>query len=239
MDVVRAALEEMTCRYDADIETALPTVMDATLARQSGPFQTFEESLVAFAEANYALRLDPQDGRCVVEGLAGCKNRYYDPNRTYTAPPLENELNYGGSTFSYSGDIPASFGMDLIEIHLDEDQDGQPLRIVFQGEGRFSVQVWELGGGAHAGMGSTGNTAALSLASDTGRGGEQLYASTPHPRTLDEGNGNSYIEWIPNLDILEWDRLALIVVRLDAQDEADSTGEYTITLESAFTGSSE
>lgn len=223
MDIVRAALEEMACQYDPDIEAALPPVMDAAMARVDGPFGTFEESLVTFAEANYALRLE--GGRCATQNLAECEHKYYDPNRTYKSPPLEAELRYSGDPLTHNGSIPASFGMDYVEVDLDRELDGQPLRIAFHGEGRFSVQVWELGGGA--------NARTVALASDTGGRAGQPRALTPHPRALGEDDGGLHVEWIPHLDTARCDRLALVIVRLDANEGPSSTGSYTITLDSA------
>jgi hypothetical protein len=233
MGIVRAALEEMACRYDPDVEAALPAVMDAAMARSDGPFQTFEQSLIAFAEANYALRLDPESGRCATENLAECGNRYYDPNHTYKAPPLEDELRYSGSPVTYDGSVPATFGTDLIEVRLDRDLDGRPLRITFRGEGRFSVQIWTLDGEANASVGG------VALASDTGDGGGQIRALTPYPEAMAKDDGNLYIESFPHLDTQKCDGLALIVVRLDTDTGMDATGNYIVTLDSTSGSSDE
>ena len=99
MGIVRAALEEMACRYHPDIELALGKVMDAALARFDGPIQTFKDSLVAFARANYALRLE--NGRCATSDIAECGGNHYDPHNMHTDPPLEAELDYSGSTLTY------------------------------------------------------------------------------------------------------------------------------------------
>lgn len=223
MGIVRASLEEMACRYDPDIEATLPAVMDAAMARLNGPFATFEESLIAFAEANYALRLE--NGHCTARNPDECENKYYDPNHTYKSPPLENEMFYSGSPLTYGGTIPAGFGMDFVEISLDHDLTDQPLRLTFQGEGRFSVQIWELGGGSGA------NTHALALASGTSSKIEQSRALTLHPSPIEKNDEGLYVEWIPNLDPLTYDRLALIIVRLDADKSTASPGKYTIRLD--------
>ncbi len=231
MEIVRAALEEVTCGYDAEIEAALPAAMDAAMARLDGPFQTFEESLIAFTEANFALRLDPEGGRCATEDRAICETRYYDPNHTYKAPPLEDEIHYSGSPLTYEGAIPASFGTDLIEVRLDRDLSGQPLQIAFQGEGRFSVRVWTLGAGAQASVGGGASTHALALASDAGDGGGPPRALTSHPKAMNKDDGDRYVEWIPRLDTVRSDRLALLVVRLDTDERTNPAGDYTVTLE--------
>ena len=112
MGIVRASLEEMACRDHPDIEASLDKVMDAALARSNGPFQTFEESLTAFAQANYALRL--ANGRCTAGDIGACGGHYYDPHHMYAAPPLEAALDYEGTLLTFSGSIPASFGIDLV-----------------------------------------------------------------------------------------------------------------------------
>lgn len=221
LDVLRASLEEMACRYDPDVEAGLPAVMDAALARADGPFGNFEESLVAFAEANYALRLE--NGRCGGENPFECENVYYDPSQTYKAPMPEAELPYRGAPLAHSGAIPAAFGMDFVEIKLDEALAGQPLRIAVEGEGRFSVRLWRLGGGSAQSQG-------LALAANTARGSEQLRALDRHPAAIEPDEEGTYTAWLPSLDPIRNNRLVLIVVRLDAGREVGATGNYTIAL---------
>jgi hypothetical protein len=225
MGVIRAALEEMACQYHPDIEVALGSVMDAALARFDGPIQTFEESLIAFARANFALHLE--NGRCKAADPAGCEGNYYDPHSIYTAPPLEAELRYGGTTLTYEGAIPASFGMDFVQVHLDRDLYGQPVTITLQSEGaRFDVQIWKLDGGR-------ADPGAAILGSKLGDGRTKPRALTLHPETMSEGHGNIYVHSIPHLDPREYDRLAIIITRLDADEGIDPMGNYRITLDSA------
>jgi hypothetical protein len=123
--------------------------------------------------------------------------------------------------------------MDLVEVRLDRDLDGQPLRITFRGEGRFSVQIWRLDGEAHASVDG------VALASDTGNKQSKPRALTPHPRAMEGDDGNLYVESFPHLDTLKCDRLALIVVRLDTDTGMDATGNYIITLDSTPDSSDE
>jgi len=224
MAVIRAALEEMACRPIADIPTSLDEVMDAALARLGGPIQTFEQSLVAFGQANYALRLE--DGRCTAADLSTCDGKYYDPQGMYTAPLREAELPYRGSRVVYQGSIPASYGTDLIEVPLDPALHGQPMTVTFRSEGaRFSVQAWTL----H----SDGNGARDPVHGKTG-----VRAVTPQPETLSEDCSAGCRYTIPSLDPAQADgrggySLALIVVRLDPHEEADPAGAYQIVLDAA------
>ena len=210
--VLRAALQEMACRPVADIPGSLDEVMDAALARQDGAIKTFEQSMVAFAQANYALRLE--DGRCATAGSA-CNGRYYDPHGLYTAPPLEAALEHSGSPLAYDGALAASFGTDLIEVSLSPDLQGQPMTVTFRSEGaQFSVQAWAL-------QGRSGGD----------RMGERAVTLDPVPLSGDCSATCRYV--IPGLDLAQVDRLALIIVRLDPNERADPVGAYRLEVDSA------
>jgi hypothetical protein len=177
-----------------------------------GPFRTFEESLIAFARANYALRLE--NGRCTAPDLATCGDLYYDPDKMYMDPPLEAELNYDTTRLTHSGAIPSSYGMDFIEIHLDPAVQDQPLTIRFQAEGvatRFNVQIWRLAGGEAT-----------------------PHAVTRQPEMILQYGGGAHVYTIPQVDTLAYNRLALIITRLDPDEMTDPAGEYHITLESTW-----
>jgi hypothetical protein len=187
-------------------------VMDAALARVAGPFGSFEESLIAFHQANYALRL--ANGRCSAVDPADCSGVYWDPDQMYAKPQLSAELAYAGTPATYNGAIPSSYGADFIEVRLDGRIDGQPLVVRLQAEGdqtRYSVQLWEIGPGMGLGM---------------------PYALSPAPETL-SCNGGGVCEYvIPQLDRAAYGRLALIITRLDADETADPGGAYGLTLDS-------
>jgi hypothetical protein len=207
MSIVRAALE-MGGHFGPDVVASIRSVMDAAFARFDGPFYTFEESLSAFARANYALRLE--NGRCATEGPARCDGKYYDPDDGYIAPPLEVELDYDGTLLTYDGAIPVSFGMDFIEVQLDPAVHNQPLVVKFQGEGttaRFSVQVWKL----------------------DSRGG-RLRALTSHPESMQQNHGKAHVYFSPQVNTTTCERLAFIVTRLDPDETTDPAGNYRIAL---------
>jgi hypothetical protein len=210
MRVIRAALEEMACGHDPDIVAALDGVLDSTLARFDGPLQTFEESLIAFAQANYALRLE--NGRCFTTDPAECRGRYYDPHRSYTDhPSLEAELYHSGHELFYQGAVGSSFGMDFIKVHLDPALHGQPLSIALQSEGaRFDAQVWRLRSGDR-------NPTAV----------------TQHPEPMERTSANVFTYNIPHLDTSEYNQLALIITRIDPGERTDPTGNYHLTLDSS------
>jgi hypothetical protein len=207
MGVIRAALEEMACGYGPDIVASLEDVLDSALARFDGPLQTFEESLIAFAQANYALRLE--NGRCLTTDPGGCTGKYYDPHRRYTDhPSLEAELYHDGPSLTYHGAIGTSFGMDFIEVHLDPALHGQPLSIALQSEGaRFDAQLWRLQAGE-----------------------KRPFAVAQHPEPMHRAGGNLYTYHIRHLDTTQYNTLALIITRLDPDEREDPTGNYHLTL---------
>jgi len=210
MRPIRAALEEMACRPATDIPTSLDQVMDAALRRLHGPLGSFEESLMAFSQANYALRLE--DGRCTAADGRACDGRYQDPNGMYPAPDLTAELRYDGTPLAYDGALPASFGTDLLQVQVDPKAQGQAIRIaVHSARARLSVQIWRLD-----------------------RDGAR--ASTPHPEAL-QGDCRAECRYtLSALDAASSDdrggySLALIVVRLDANERADPRGSYRLTVD--------
>jgi hypothetical protein len=208
MDIVRAALEEMPHYVDAGSVIGMAGALEAAFARTPGPFDSFEESLIAFSRANYALRLET--GRCENPDLTECRDRYYDPVKMYAEPRLEAELAYDGTELSFDDAITTSYGMDFIEVKLDRAVYGQPLWLKVQGRGttaRFAVQVWQLGPG---------------------------YARprpvTTVPEILGQNQDGTHVHLIPQADTLTGNRLALIVTRLDADEMADPVGGYQVTV---------
>jgi hypothetical protein len=220
MRIVRAALEEMALRYRPDIDAGMAEVMDAAFARVGGPFASFEESLTAFAVANYGLRLE--NGRCAAETPGACGGRYLDPDSIYNAPPLEARLEYEGGTLAYSGSVPALGGTDLIEVQLDRGLPNQPLTIAFEGQGaRFSVQVWKLYSGRED------DPLARKLDAQLDDSSARPRALTPAPDRISTSDHG--VAHFSDLDSSGCDRLALIVTRLDAAHDG-STGDYRLTI---------
>ncbi len=208
MEFVKTALEVMTQHYQKDPVRAIALTMNHTFQQSGGPFDNFEESLVAFARANYALRL--HNGRCKDASLSKCGGLYYDPSRTYAEPPLEAELDYDETPLTYKGVIPASYGMDFLEITLARRSFSQPVIISFEGksdETRFNVQLWQVR-----------------------RASPKQRAITPYPESLPVNPDGGYRIVLPSQDDLEFDRLALIITRVDAQENVDTNGTYTVSI---------
>ena len=211
MQIIKRSLGSLYAeeRTADDIVEKLAHVMDHALAGSSCPFQTYEESLTAFSRANYALRLE--NGRCGTADLTECATNYLDPGNAYIDPWLEAELTYSGAELTYDGAIPTSYGMDLIEVNLDSALHGQPLRINFQiaEPARFEVQIWKLG-----------------------PGGEKPRAVTAQPEAFQTVRGDTQVYVISKLEMAAYDRLALIITRLDAHEAMDGVGAYHLLVES-------
>ena len=220
MRVVREALTALYSGELVDIQTStdivanLPAIMDRALAGASCPFTTYRESLNAFARALYALHIE--GGRCVSPGQPGLCG-FYDPNHLYNGPTT-NRLTYTGTPLIYSvaeqaypAGIPSSFGMDYIEIDLNQSADVQALTLEIYGTpgaaAVFDVQIWELmvdGGGR---LLPIGDTVTLTADSD----GRLTYAFPTSPNRATQ-------------------RLAVIITRVDALESLDPAGEYTLEL---------
>jgi hypothetical protein len=219
MHVIRRALsalysgEVVDIRSSTDLVGVLPKVMDQALAGSSCPFQTYRKSVRAFARALYALRLE--GGRCVEPGIpVGCG--FYDPYNQYWEPPF-NTITYAGINQTYQNRIGSSFGIDLIDVRLNPGIDGQPLTIEFYGflasTAEFDVQVWPL--------------------ADPGEGDKPRHvpAKTASTEVLTRVNPDGHLFFIiPALRTTVYNRLGLIVTRLDAQEAADRIGAYALVL---------
>jgi hypothetical protein len=233
MEVVRAALEEMACHYNPDIVLGIGEVMGRTFERLDGPFHTYEESLVAFARANYGLWLE--NGRCTSADLGECGGFYYDPAGSYLAPLPEAELSTKGGAPTYNGAIPASYGMDFVEVELDPGMQGQSLAVRLEGAGdvaRFNVEIWKLARGeAQPGVAAS---QVQFPPGDSNAGSATLprpSALTPQPETVPQSRDGGHLYVIHSVDLSAYDRLALLITRLDADEAVDPLGEYHITLE--------
>jgi len=220
MHIIRSALAALYSNDIVDISSAthvtrgISQVMDQAIANTSScPFETYEESLNHFARAVYALRL--AGGRCSTPGSPeGCG--FYDPEELYTTAQPQAVL-YRGLERRHSSVIYSSHGMDFLDVLLHRLADGQSLVLEVEGaaDGRaeFSVQVWRLVGGE---LGSRprpvpGQTNGPELVGMVNSGGRLVYT-------------------IPSIDVAEFNRLAIIITRVDANEATDPLGEYTIRL---------
>ncbi|MEJ2212048.1 MAG: hypothetical protein P8129_23860 [Anaerolineae bacterium] len=219
MAIIRRSLHVLYSGDMVDIAAAtdlvvnLATILDRALAGTTCPFQTFEQSLLAFSRAIYALRLE--GGRCAAPGnLDGCG--LYDPEGLYYNPPVSTiaytgePLTYSAAEQAYPSGIPSSFGIDLLEVTLDPSAPGQPLAIEFYGNpgarARFAVQIWKVE--------NSGKRSSL-------QPGVQLFGQGATRQTIylmDEAEATGY------------DRVALAITRLDAWENADQEGSYNIRL---------
>jgi hypothetical protein len=219
MRVVRRALlalysgEIVDIDASTDLVEALPAVMDRALAGSSCPFQTYRQSLAAFARALYGLRLE--GGSCLAPGTpAGCG--FYDPQGQYRDPPLRT-LTYTGARQEIQDGIKGSFGIDLIEVVLDPTAHEQPFAVELHTDpaspAEFSVQFWRLdgprGGPTPQRLPGAGTATEPSVRADApGRLPDFISAEQAASGT----------------------RFALIVTRFDNREAVDPLGAYSILL---------
>lgn len=133
----------------------------------------------------------------------------------YLAPRLHAERGINGDELQIKGAVPTSYGMDFIELSLDPALRGQPLSLRFQCEGevaRFSVQIWR-------------------LAPEDAQGPKPSIAAPQPVEILPTVNGVQ-VYAIPKVDLDAFDKLALTITRLDADETADPLGSYQVTLDS-------
>jgi hypothetical protein len=219
MEVIRRALvtlysgEIVDTGSSTDLVKSMPAIMDRTLEGVSCRFRTYEESLLAFARAIYALRLE--GGRCAGPGTpTGCG--FYDPENLYHKPAVSTiiysgeEIVYSAADQPYPTGIPNSFGIDLVDVELDATANGELLAIEVYGapgsDAVFNVELWKLADQPRAAQ-----IAVPETMKRTGLDGQPVYI-------------------IPAIDTAEYNSLGLIITRTDAQESLDSEGAYTVVL---------
>ena len=220
MAVIRSALTTLYSGHTAkvtsstDLVTSLPRLMNLALAdTPSCPFRTFEESLIHFARAIYALRLD--GGRCTEPGLpTGCG--HYDPDGLYAEPPVHS-IAYTGANLQVPRSIRNSYGTGFMNVILGEKAQGQSLVIEVassrDGRSRFDVQVWRL----------------IDLGPE--RRPRPIPEQAHGPEVLGTVSPGGHVTYVIRaIDVAEFDRIGLIITRVDPHEESDPLGEYTIRL---------
>jgi hypothetical protein len=222
MQVIRRALTLLYSGQVVDIAAStslveeLPAIIDRALAGSSCPFQTHHESLVAFAAAINALRLD--GGRCTGPGSpTGCG--FYDPHALYH-DPLVNTVAYSGGELVYRDGIQSSFGMDFVDVFLNPAVDGKALTVELLGdphaEAQFDVQLLFLLDDGSGFRPRRATVPTIGLEAVPGTGG------TEHLITV-----------IPAINTDAYNRLALIITRLDPDESLDPEGRYVVAFASA------
>lgn len=124
---------------------------------------------------------------------------------------------FGAGEQPYPAGIKSSYGMDFVEVVLDDKAKGQPLSIEFHGapgsEAEFSVQIWKL------------------MDDGTGTSWQpSLTAVSPAETLIRRGVDGNLFYTIPEIDTKTFNRLGLIITRLDSGEDAGPAGAYTILL---------
>jgi hypothetical protein len=217
MQVIRHVLEILyqgqvvDINSSSDAANALPKIVD--LALQTTPsceFRTYEQSLLRFSEAVFLLRM--QNGRCT----AAMEDRdcgFFDPHHLYPVPNAEIYSIQVNSEARIRDSIPSSYGMDLMELKLDEGLNHKSRRILFETsssmENQFCMEVWQI---------------------ETLKSPESSRVSIPieEPRSICTQNGYAALEIDP-ADRDEISGLGIVITRLDAHEHLDP-GEYSVQI---------
>ncbi|HEX5837527.1 MAG TPA: hypothetical protein VFY26_06830 [Anaerolineales bacterium] len=219
MLVIRNVLETLykgeivDINKSADVASAMPRILDAALqATPDCAFQTYEASLVQFAQSIYRLRLE--DGRCLTYGFpAGCG--FHDPNNLYTAPHAD-VFAIGEGSLLINGSISSSYGIDLLELDLDPSADGKSIQIILRGTSTpadvFHVEVQ----GMRFEVRETGIERISSPAGILGSARSE--------------NGQLLLE-ISSLNLASCNGLALTVIRMDPYEATNGSGHYALQVQ--------
>ena len=191
----------------------LPAIMDRAMEGAQCPFETYEQSLLAFSRAIYALRLE--GGRCAMPGTPD-RCGFYDPEGLYHDPPASiitysgEPITYTASNQTYPAGIPSSYGIDLVEVALDPRADGQSLVVEFYpgpgAKARFAVQVWRIG--------APGERTSIE----------------PAAQVLSRGPDRRVTYRVAEVNSVQHGGLGLAITRVDAREKMDREGSYTIRL---------
>jgi len=217
MKVIRSTLETLyksrvvDPNASAESVESLPALMDNVLASTPKcPFRSYEESLSQFAKTIYMLRIS--NGRCPDSNIYQ-ECGLYDPNNRYATPPAENMHVTDEQVTYLNGDIGSSFGIDIVEIHLDTSINGKSISIMFDrapnSMAEYTVEVVR---------NKTSNTN-----TNTIQPHQQIGTSI----LLDARNGHVTFD-INSIDTSQFDCLGLVITRVDTQEKLDDMGSYTI-----------
>jgi len=229
LSIIRRTLEILYSKEIVDVNATtdlvrtIPLVMDYVLSTPEAaqcPFSTYADSLTHFARAIYTLRLE--GGRCSAPGSPDSCG-FYDPNKLYSEPKI-SVLEYTGKEIllaadnqAYPAGIQSSFGMDFVDLQLRPEVKGQSLTIELhldaKGRAEFDVQVLKLNK-----LGSGGFSS-------------QQLVQVARPENLEQQNQAGTLSMtIPTVDLDSYNRLGVIITRVDANEDLDSHGVYTLVI---------
>jgi hypothetical protein len=219
MQIVRRALtvlysgEVVDVDASTDLLGATPEVLDRALAGSTCPFQSYEESLVAFARALYGLRVG--GGRCVEPGVpAGCG--FYDPHALYGDPPVRTVV-FSGEVHEYQSRMMSNHDTDWIDVVFAPAAEGWPLTVELKVSSASGVEL---------------DVQVLRLADayESARSQHDLIPTAAAEACAEKAPGGPLVCVIPEIRTAHTNRLGLIITRLDAQERSESAGEYTVVL---------
>jgi hypothetical protein len=220
LEFIHYTLEELYVRPELlNIEkTALPdnfpNLMDQVFSHFGRcPYTSYPESLIDFARSIYNLRLTTR--LCAAgEDLPGCQ--LAGKNTPSPEPPAQ-QLVYQGVPIEYRDQIASSFGIDLVELQIN-DTSLLPLRIGFRNlpgsSGSYNVQFMEPEQAANLEPGKVYqvNNSNVLVSQDSAQAKEMTFI-------------------LQHLSPGDLDTLGIVITRLDEQEQQGSSGRYELVIE--------
>jgi len=172
--------------------------MNTALSGGGGVYNTFDASIDNFAKANYILKLDDAD-----------PSQRYSHVATYSDPAIAARIVYAGTTEEITGDIPASFGMDFIEVS-------------FTAPNNAATFSFDGGSGDKFATNDDDDFQVTLLVIDNNR------LVSEKTLTLDGASEEGQLE-LTGIGNDSGDKVAVIVARLDSKEgDAKATGNYKL-----------
>ena len=128
-------------------------------------------------------------------------------------PPADVITMTANRPIEVSGSIPSSYGIDLIEVELNNSMQGKNLKFVFTNlaDSKFHVEVWK--------------TRTIIRNGEP----ERQSAQTIEPISVEAINGSLILE-VQNPNSSNFDGLGMIITRMDPDENEETTGAYSIQL---------
>ena len=226
MQVIIQALHVLYAGEIVDIHAStamidhLPEIMDEAI-QEAGtcPFADYRESLNQFAAALY--QLQTANGRCLAPGLPE-ECGFYDPRDIYLDLHIP-EIQFTSQAFTYDksdqpfpAGIKSSYGIDFIQVKLSPAVDGKPLSIELispeDSPAQFNLQVIKL--------------------KDVDANHRPLLVEDRESQANFSPGGDVLRYSIPDLDFEAYNRLGIVITRVDNQESVDKQGEYELLIHS-------
>jgi hypothetical protein len=140
---------------------------------------------------------------------------FFDPYRLYSTPRAEEYVMKAGSATLINGNIPSSYGIDLLEFEWDPGAQGKSVRITIDSLSdpahEFSLELWKIS------------------APDEEGERESRLTLIGEPESARTENGSITLE-VNATGLDDFSSLGLVITRIDPYEKPEVTGHYTVRL---------